>query len=169
LGLVHYRPHLSFVFKSLERKVKLMPEIFSKRGVTAVICLMAFSAMNGCSKPKPWETTHPTSGQVTFKGAPVADAELSFYPDDASFPTSVRPKAKTTADGKFVAWTNEQGDGLPAGSYKVTIIHNVVAISKDTVVAKPNDLPAKYAALDTTDLQVKIVPGKNVIPSFDLK
>lgn len=134
-----------------------------------VFGLFTIALLSGCSPSNPWETTHPTTGQVTFKNAPVADAELSFYPDDASFPTSVRPKAKTTADGKFVAWTNEQGDGLPAGSYKVTIIHNVVAISKDTVVAKPNDLPAKYAALDTTDLQVKIVPGKNEIPSFDLK
>jgi hypothetical protein len=123
----------------------------------------------GCSQPKPWETTQPTTGKVTFKGAPVADAELSFFPEEKSFPDSVRPKAKTSADGKFTAWTYVQGDGVPIGKYKVTIVHNAVSVSKDTIVAKPNDLPAKYATLDSTDLQVQIVAGKNEVPSFDLK
>ncbi len=104
-----------------------------------------------------------------FKGAPVNNAELSFFPEDRSVPDSVRPKAKTSADGKFVAWTNVQGDGVPAGNYKVTIVHNEVSISKDTIVAKPNDLPAKYAALDTTDLQVQIKAGNNELQPFELK
>ena len=141
----------------------------SNRNAITMIGLFAFAATVGCSKPTPWETTHPTTGLVKFKGAPIADAELSFFPEDKSFPDSVRPKAKTSADGKFVAWTCVQGDGIPAGSYKVTIVHNEVSISKGTIVAKPNDLPVKYSRLDSTDLQVTIVSGKNEIQPFELK
>ncbi len=112
---------------------------------------------------------HPTTGQVTFKGRPIADAELTFFPEDKTYPDSVRPRAKSTADGKFVAWTHIQGDGVPAGSYKVTIVHNEVAISKNTIVAKPNDLPAKYSKRDTTDIHVQIASGKNEIPAIELK
>jgi len=112
---------------------------------------------------------YPANGQVTFKGRPISDAELTFFPEDKSYPDSVRPKAKTTADGTFVAWTNAQGDGVPAGNYKVTIVHNEVSVSKDTIVAKPNDLPIEYSKRDTTDIQVQIASGKNAIPAIALK
>jgi hypothetical protein len=62
-----------------------------------------------------------------------------------------------------------QGDGAPAGNYKVTVVHNEVAVSKDTIVAKPNDLPEKFSKRDTTNIQVQIVAGKNEIPSIDIK
>jgi hypothetical protein len=135
-----------------------------------VTCTLLFASFGGCSKPKdPWEIMYPANGQVTFKGRPISDAELTFFPEDKSYPDSVRPKAKTTADGTFVAWTNAQGDGVPAGNYKVTIVHNEVSVSKDTIVAKPNDLPIKYSKRDTTDIQVQIASGKNAIPAIALK
>jgi len=112
---------------------------------------------------------YPTTGQVTFKGRPISDVELSFFPEDESFPDSVRPRAKTKEDGSFVAWTHVQGDGLPVGSYKVTLIHNAVALSKGTIVAKPNDLPGKYSMRDTTDIRVQINAGKNEISTIELK
>jgi len=55
------------------------------------------------------------------------------------------------------------------GSYKVTVIHNEVSVSKGTIVAKPNDLPAKYSRLDSTDIIVRIEPGQNELPPIDLK
>ncbi len=142
----------------------------SKRSALVVSCSLVFASLGGCSKSTdPWEITHPTTGQVSFKGRPLADAELTFYPEDKSYPESVRPRAKSTADGKFVAWTYAQRDGVPAGSYKVTIVHNEVSMSKDTIVAKPNDLPVKYSKRDTTDIQVQIASGKNEIPAIKLK
>ena len=154
----------SILVSDLNRKKRLIGSII---GVT---CTLLFASFGGCSKPKdPWEITHPATGQVSFKGRPISDAELTFFPEDKSFPDSVRPKAKTTADGTFVAWTNAQGDGVPAGSYKVTIVHNEVSISNGTIVAKPNDLPVKYSKRDTTDIQVQIAPGTNAIPAIELK
>jgi hypothetical protein len=130
--------------------------------------LLAATALTGCAPTPAWEITHPTTGKVTFKGKPLADVDLSFFPEDKSFPESIRPRAKTAADGRFVIWTHAQGDGAPAGSYKVTLIHNAVATSKNTIVAKPNDLPVKYAMRDTTDVSVQIVAGKNELQAFEL-
>ena len=106
---------------------------------------------------------------MTLKGRPISDVELSFFPEDKSFPDSIRPRAKTKEDGTFAAWTHVEGDGVPVGSYKVTLIHNEVAVSKGTIVAKPNDLPSKYSARDTTDIVVQIKEGKNEIPTIELK
>ncbi|MDX1928353.1 MAG: hypothetical protein SFV81_17630 [Pirellulaceae bacterium] len=132
--------------------------------------LLLLTGLVGCGKGKdPWEVTHPATGVVNFKGRPIVDAELTFFPEDKSAPDSVRPKAKSTAGGKFEVWTYVQGDGAPAGNYKVTVVHNEVAVSKDTIVAKPNDLPEKFSKRDTTDIQVQIVAGKNEIPSIDIK
>lgn len=136
----------------------------------ALLGLLLMSALVGCFKGKsPWEVTHPATGVVTFKGRPVVDAELTFFPEDQSYPDSVRPKAKSTEGGKFEVWTYVQGDGAPVGNYKVTVIHNEVSVSKNTIVAKPNDLPEKLSKRQTTDIQVKIVAGKNEIPSIDIK
>lgn len=140
------------------------------------IIKIAFVAMaatifgaSGCSKGKtPWEQTYPAKGIVKYKGKPIANAELAFLPTDAEAPDAVRPKAKTAADGKFEVWTYQSGDGIPAGTYKVTIVHNEVAVSKGTIVAKPNSLPAKYARFDTTDLSVPITAGENELPAFEL-
>ncbi len=123
----------------------------------------------GCSDSLPWETTHPAIGKVTLKGRPIANAELAFFPNDNSFPTATRPRAKSTEDGKFIVWTYAHGDGAPAGSYKVTVVHHEVGVSKDTIVAKPNDLPKKYANLQTTDIEVNIAEGQNEIPPIDLR
>lgn len=172
MGLMTNQPHLFLVSKIIGDLIVasgILLETGSSQRVFGLVGLFACATLFGCSPSKPWETTHPTTGQVTYKGAPVKNADLSFFPEDRTVPDSVRPKAKTSADGKFVAWTNVQGDGVPVGNYKVTIVHNEVSVSKDTIVAKPNDLPAKYASLDTTDLQVQIKAGNNELRSFDLK
>jgi hypothetical protein len=134
---------------------------------TSLVVTLGFT---GCfSSPKPWEITHPASGKVEFKGKPLENAELTLFPIDTKVPESVRPKAKSTAEGKFVLGTYSQSDGAPTGKYKVTVVRNEVSISKDTIVAKPNDLPTKYSILNTTDLQVEIVAGNNEIPTITLK
>jgi hypothetical protein len=102
-------------------------------------------------------------------GRPVANADIALFPEDPAAPGTVRPKAKSAADGKFVVWTYVEGDGAPAGSYKVTVVHQEVGVSKDTIVAKPNDLPEKYAKVNTTDLKVQVVAGQTEIPPLELR
>lgn len=140
----------------------------SLRRLAAVLLLPL--AISGCSKGgSPWEKTYPVSGVVTYKGQPIVDAEISLFPEDKDAPETVRPKAKSTEGGKFVVWTYNPGDGAPAGNYKVTVVHNEVTVSKDTIVAKPNDLPQKYASRETTDLQLQITAGPNESSTLSLK
>ncbi len=135
-----------------------------------VLVALVLVLVVGCGKgAAPWEKTYPVKGVISFKGKPVADAELSFFPEDASYPDLVRPRAKSGADGTFVVWTYEQGDGAPVGSYKVTVVHHEIGISKETVITKPNDLPEKYSKLDTTDLTVEVRGTENELPPIDLK
>ena len=87
---------------------------------------------------------------------------------NSDWPETVRPRARTNADGTFEVWTWEKGDGAPAGTYKVTLVHHEVENPKDAVVAKPNDLPPKYERHVTSDISITIVPGENQIPAFSL-
>lgn len=130
---------------------------------------LGLSIASGCSKKSPWEIPYPTQGEVTLKGKPVPNAELVLHPIDDKCPQSVRPQARTSSNGTFQAWTYREGDGVPEGRYKITVIRNEVAVSKGTIVAKPNDLPRRYASKDTTDLEVTILAGNNVLPRLELR
>jgi len=112
---------------------------------------------------------YPAKGVVTYKGKPVANAEIALFPVDEAIPEVVRPRAKTAANGEFVVWTYEVGDGAPAGNYKATVVHNEVVEVKNVAVTKPNDLPAKYSKLQTTDLVVEIAQGETEIPTIELR
>lgn len=136
--------------------------ISSRRREVLLVCIVVLgTVVTGCNARKPWESTNPATGTIQFKGKPLANADISLYPIDPTFPETVRPRARSAAGGKFSLWTYKEGDGVPAGKYKATVIHNEVAVSKDTVVAKPNDLPIKYSRKDSTDLEVTINAGNN--------
>lgn len=147
------------------------PSTSTVKAATARLVLFAglLALSIGCSGSKSWDTTHPTTGTVEFKGKPAGNAELTFFPVDPNFPETVRPRAKTAADGTFTVSTYKEGDGAPAGKYKVTLVRNEVAVSRDTLVAKPNDLPTKVSRRDTTDIEVEIVAGTNSLPKIELK
>ena len=146
----------------------LTNRLFSVAKHAVFFGIMLLPISTGCQSRNSWEVTQPASGTVVFKGKPIENAEINLFPVDPAAPELVRPRGRTTADGKFVLWTYKEGDGVPVGKYKATIVHNAVSVSKDTVVAKPNDLPVKYSKRDSTDLEVTIIEGKNEIP-FELK
>ncbi len=139
------------------------------RGILVVCGLLTVSIVGGCGRSKPWETAYPAVGILTHKGRPVKDAELAFFPVDANVPESVLPKAKTRENGEFDVSTYDNGDGAPAGKYKVTVIHHEIVIKGESMTAKPNDLPKKFASKETTDLIVEIDRKATKIPPIDLK
>src|SRR5262245_23797280 len=115
--------------------------------------LLSAPVLTGCGKAKePWETAYPAKGVLTYKGKPVANAEIAFFPQGTSMPDSVRPRAKTNDEGAFVVWTYQPGDGAPAGNYKVTIVHHSVTEKNGVGITLPNDLPPKYSRVQSTDL-----------------
>lgn len=126
-------------------------------------CLLAvgFSLallLSGCGKapPKPWEKVFPAKGVVKFKGKPLGGAMITLVPQNSEFPDSVRPSATSKDEGSFELGTHSRDDGAPAGTYKATVMHFPVVGPKDNPSPGRNDLPAKYARPETTDLTVEV-------------
>lgn len=144
----------------------MLPPFRRTLGVSGLLLL---ALVSGCGGGKPWETAYPAKGVLTHKGKPVKDAELAFFPLDEKVPESVLPKAKTNEHGEFNVSTYNNGDGAPSGKYKVTAIHHEIVIKGESMTAKPNDLPKKYASKESTDLIVEINQTATTIPPIDLK
>jgi hypothetical protein len=133
---------------------------------SGLTCLLFSSMLLGCggtdvNRP----TTHPVSGVVTHKGAPVANAVVTFNPEAADSPPAV---GRTDEQGRYQLMTFEPGDGAIAGKYVVTITKYEGAapttggeVSEEEYVppeaagrqeGPKNLLPAKYAAMHTSGL-----------------
>ncbi len=143
--------------------------VIKTRGILTLNGLLTIALFCGCGGGQPWEKVYPVMGVVTHKGKPVKDAELAFFPLDDKVPETVLPRAKSTENGEFAVSTYHNGDGAPAGKYKVTVIHNEIVVKGESMTAKPNDLPKKYASRATTDLTVEIGKTATTIPPLDLK
>lgn len=113
----------------------------------------------GCSSKAPVSGKRVT-GTVTYNGAPVEGASVSFISPTAS------GYGSTDKDGHFTL-RSSQGEGVPVGDYKVTVTKiEVLAAGKeatsetDYVPPDPNVpppqpkdlLPAKYKQAETTPL-----------------
>ena len=85
----------------------------------------------------------------------------------------LRPRAKTDAQGKFVLWTYERGDGAPAGEYDVTVVWRGKLtgddVHPDEADAGPDKLKGRYAEPAKSGLTATIASGKNELPAFQLK
>ncbi len=124
----------------------------------------------GCGEAaKPWEIVVPAKGTVTFDGKPVDGAELTLTPVSAEVPATVRPSAKSGADGTFTLGTYGTDDGAPAGEYKVSAVWFKLVNSGGSMVRGDNALPAKYANPDTSGISVVIGDSETAIPAIDLK
>jgi hypothetical protein len=128
----------------------------------------------GCGGEAQGPTLHPVSGTVTYKGAPVANVQVSFVNEAASRYAS----GTTDAEGKFQLMSFKENDGAIAGEH-------VVLVSKQEVVTPPaggdppsmdemyknyeqttqktgdgsgeaGGIPAKYATVDTSPLKQQV-------------
>jgi hypothetical protein len=115
----------------------------------------------GCGKYTP---AGEVSGQVTFKGKPVAEGLVSF----------MNAEAGTGGEGRITNGTYSLAAPLQPGEYKVTVMPLVVrqqdgGRGPEVGVEKPApDIPNKYRTIGTTDLKASVKPGKNEV-NFDLK
>ena len=141
-----------------------------------LFCVALAFTFTGCGYRRPPQVK--TIGTVTLDGEPVAQASLMFIPD------SGRPASgNTNTNGAFELSSYGGNDGLPAGNYQVTVSKLVLkdkyqkqlkkletqaeeAAESDEASeavdvefsdeAYENELPEKYAELDTTDINVII-------------
>ncbi|MEK6247545.1 MAG: carboxypeptidase-like regulatory domain-containing protein [Planctomycetales bacterium] len=97
------------------------------------------------------DPTIPVSGTVTLDGMPLADATVSFIPENG------RPANGTTdADGRFELTTYEKGDGVAISKHKVTVSKPAPFDPKDPYAERPSLVPAKYGDLKTTPLEFTV-------------
>jgi len=153
-----------------------MHRAFNILGKMTLLFAVLASTFTGCGYRRPPQVK--TSGTVSLDGEPVAEASLTFIPD------SGRPAmAVTNADGEFQVSSFGGNDGLPAGSYRVIAVKEKLKerfqkqyekqVARAKAEAEPgeepeevelefgdsayeNELPEKYAELDTTDINVTI-------------
>ncbi len=127
----------------------------------AVMCM----AMCACGQSRP--RTEQASGQVLVNERPIANAVVIFHPVNANA-DAVRPTGRTDEQGRFKLSTNKDGDGAPAGEYKVTITayQSIENRNEDSRIV--NYLPARYGQPETSNLTVTIGKGKNEIEPFRL-
>jgi len=121
----------------------------------------------GCSGSS-GPATAPVSGLVTYKGQPLADADVSFAPEGGGRVATGR----TDASGRFTLGTFSIDDGAIVGKHRVSI----VALGPDRP-AKPGEgsgmpgetvrgeprIPAKYFSPDTSGLVQEVKPGSNSV------
>lgn len=146
------------------------------RYITVVVALSGL-VLCGCggeaSKRPPMGKV---KGVVTYKGKPVSDAVVAFNQEHA-------PRAatgKTDAEGKFQLTTWDTNDGAILGTHKVTVTKSKSILGdKDPATMTPdeimkkmqenpkpaleNEVPAKYADVKTTPLQISVEAGEKEI------
>ncbi|MDB5345150.1 MAG: hypothetical protein JWP89_3527 [Schlesneria sp.] len=125
--------------------------------IAPALCLISLTILSGCGGRSDKIKVAPASGIVKYKGEPLADANITFYPEKGPVGT-----AKSDAKGAFQIQTNGQPGAVP-GKSKVTVsvasstippsdgrAHEFVAESK---------IPKKYASDAETDLTVDVAPA----------
>lgn len=137
------------------------------KNVIAVVitCLVV---LPGCSGSSDQLKTVPLTGVVTYKGSPVADADIVFYPTKGP-----AGSAKSDSKGAFQIKTNGQSGGTP-GQNKVTVVASGTSTvppsdGRATEFMNKSTLPAKYSSETTTDLVVDVPSGGNSSLQLELK
>ena len=126
----------------------------------------------GCSGGSRGRPTKPVSVTVTYKGAPVADATVTFISQDGE---PIAAFGQTDAQGVAKLNTPELGPGAVVGKHKATVIKEQIVNPKTSVsqdspsYAPPSpdvpppqvkcEVPAKYSAPDTSPLTADVSAG----------
>lgn len=145
----------------------------------SLVCICWFLA--GCSSGKSAPKAYPVTGEVTYQGKPVQDADVTFSPATET-PESRAASDKTDADGKYSLKTyydpQHQLSGALPGEYKITVTKKEAGADQAKLmelmkagkpVPIPKDLlPAKYAVPMTSGLNRTVAADNNNQFKIDL-
>lgn len=116
-----------------------------------VFYLPLFLLTIGCGGPPSGQV----SGKVTFKGERLTLGSIIFMPET---PNSPYAQAEIAPDGSYVAMTDENGENIPLGIYRV-----MISAVKDMGPESPVEplLPLKYSSDSQSGLSVNVQEGIN--------
>lgn len=130
--------------------------------------------LSGCGESAGYRfAVQPTSGEVVYKGKPVAKAIVRFHPTDPKVVTPpegqegppVMLTCETDEQGKFVMSTYVADDGIPAGDYVVTVVMGLADADIEggdgKTSARDKEAGKIYREKSTTPLKATVKPGEN--------
>jgi hypothetical protein len=138
-----------------------------RRGSLSAIFSLAVLSV-GCGKSENRIPVHPVTGAIQFRGQPAAGAFVSLHPKSAVAGVP-NPRATVAKDGSFVFTTYDGNDGAPEGDYVLTVQWYRPVRQGNDLVGGPNVLPAKYASVRTSDVQIKVAAGENRLKPIHLR
>jgi len=106
--------------------------------------------------------TVPAGGTVTYKGQPVADANVMFTPEGGGEIATGR----TDAQGKFSLGVAKPGDGAVPGEYRVSLTPKEAPRAEgDYSASAPPPFPVQYTNATGSTLKATVKRGeKNDFP-----
>ena len=137
---------------------------FSCASVSLLALLVAGSG--GCGGGPP---TQSVSGKITFKGQPVASAQVAFIP--ATGQEDVKPAhGQTDPDGCYTLRTyvkpGQEVSGAMVGTFQVTLTEVIAQnriVEYDELSGQPVSFPPLYSNATTTPLSATVsADGDNV-------
>jgi hypothetical protein len=144
------------------RKLRIFHSLTVLKLLALLLSLLAMS----CGQSR-FKKVYPVKGRVLVDGKPAEGVTVGFHSLDDPGDELVRPWGKTDGDGWFTPSTYKKDDGLPAGSYAVTLIWLPKGYQGSIEVA--NKLPARYSEAETSQLKAQINAGRNELPPFELQ
>jgi hypothetical protein len=118
---------------------------------------------------------NPVEGKVLYNGEPAVGAVVIFHPKEDDSITTLRPSGVVGEDGTFTLSTTKPGDGAATGEYLVTIVWPEQAkpgkpsFSMEPPPEPPDRLNGRYADRAKSGLSAVVKPGKNRLPTFEIK
>ena len=130
----------------------------------SILVLVGLALLVGCNS-KSVSGTVPVSGKVTYKGAPIEGAIITFVPEGSG-----RPATATTGAGGMFSLTTVDALGAMPGKYKVIIDKveygaggsssmEAASIGNAAEGTAKRALPEKYAEAASTPLAMEVPSG----------
>jgi hypothetical protein len=127
-----------------------MPKSLPDFSIKAIAFSALAAILAGCAGSEGFPATSKVTGKVTYSGAAVAGAAVSYSPvGNGNAAAGV-----TDATGTYTLTTFRSGDGAVPGKYKVIISKTEQAVTVETAVGTAEDPSAAYAAAEARGADV---------------
>ena len=132
-----------------------------QKSLCVLLVVSASGLLAGCAGDGTLPTA-PVSGKVTFDGKPLAHAEIWMVPRTEAVKNAkmtIRPYAKTDADGAFTVTSYYVDDGAPLGEYAIMVVPAGSRANTEEELA--TDMPSEKKGKARRSILVPAVQGSD--------